>query len=124
MSKTPEVSIEQFFTADAANEGRILHLTNPDGSDSGQWLRLAGLDSDFYEDAVIDNRQALRSEDKQVTKTANRKIYAACILEWSFSTPLTQGNKEKLLEQSPPVRRQIMRFIDDTEGFYAAKPTP
>lgn len=118
-------SVNRFFTRSAANEGRILQLTEPDGTPSTDWIRVAGVDSDAYEIAVASERNGFASDDVEQIREKTKKLYAKLILEWSFADlPCTLENAVMLLTEAPQIRRQLINFVNDEKSFFSARQVP
>lgn len=113
-------SHERFFTLSQANTGKILKLKELDGSDSPDWMRVAGVDSDLYEDRATAEREHLMSDDVKVLKGCTMRLYASLVLEWSFDLPCTFENVLEVFKQAPNLRRQVIRFVDDRKDFFNA----
>jgi len=117
-------NIERFYTLDQSNAGKILYLEELDGTLSTDWVRVLGADSDQYEDALTKERNALSSDNPSEVKDASRRLYASLVVEWSFDLPCTPENVGKLFANSPFVRRQVIRFVDDRRSFFKAPAKP
>ncbi|GAA4652083.1 hypothetical protein GCM10023116_43670 [Kistimonas scapharcae] len=63
---------EDFYTKPAHNEGRRLPLFLPDGTDSGEWLEVVGIDSDAFQAAMTETRRQLLASDIAIS-TAKAK---------------------------------------------------
>jgi hypothetical protein len=127
----------QFFTRQKANEGIIMPLELPDGTPSGHWLRVRGVDSDAFQEADSrGRRRALQiaqiDDEKERDRQAREmrlETLACLVTEWSFPIPLTEENVINLLREAP----QIAKGVDVTAYrrglFFAASskgssPTP
>lgn len=116
--------LSRFYTLEQSNTGKVLYLTELDGTKSEDWLRVAGADSDLYEDGLTAEREELSSDDVKRVKAASVRLYASLVLEWSFDLPCTKENVLELFMNSPFVRRQVIRFVDERQDFFAAAAKP
>ncbi len=128
--------MEEFFTKDKANEGKVLPLYNPEtGEKSQHWLKVLGVDSDAYfkaETAMQRAMPGIQAEAKgldgaeaQLTFVADkqkewkRKIVAAVIADWSFDKPCNEEEKIDFLTKAPQIVTAVDGFISDRRLFFS-----
>jgi len=124
------MAFSDFFTKPASEAGVKIPLPLPDGSESSEWVLVAGMESDRYRQAnAIAEREALsipsdvdhadRVEAMYVTST---RLIASLIIEWSFKKELSLSSATELLDNAPYIRDLINRSAADRAAFVKKKP--
>lgn len=113
---------DAFDVGGKINDGVQLDLTLPDGSPSGQWIKVRNFRCDAYRKKLADI-QAKRAEHGPAgadeAKADRIALLAALISAWSFKTPLTLGSAAEFLERAQLVPEQIDRLCVDDARFFA-----
>lgn len=125
------MSMEQFFTRDKANEGKKLSLLMPDGSKSGEWIKIRSLDSDAYQKAILKRqRLALKLADlddedalDDLSQKAGIDVLVSLVADWSFEEPCSEENVRKLLLNAPQIKDAIDVAAHKRAFFYAPSST-
>ena len=121
--------MKEFFTRQAANEGVKLPLQHPDGTPSGHWLQVRGIDSDSFRRAETKGKQRvmelLSVKDDHLREEEIEKAEVECIASlvagWSFPQPLTQEEVVLFLTEAPQIREQVNSFAARRAAFFAKK---
>jgi len=103
------------------NDGVKLDLTLPDGSPSGQWIKVRNFRSDAYREALaaLQAKHAEKGRPSAAEAKADRlNLLATLISEWSFKTPLTKENAVAFLGKAMLVPEQIDRLCVDDSRFF------
>lgn len=120
------MSMKDFFTRDAANEGIELPLYLP-GTDtpSGEWIRIRGSDSDEFRLAEVQSKRALRRiiEDKlQDSDLAHqeemRKLISSLVISWSFPEECTRQNVIDFFRNAPQIQDAVNQVAAKRSLFF------
>lgn len=114
--KATGTGMDAFFTRSIANEGVELPLYRPDGSKSEHWVRIRGVDSDYFRTADAESRRdAFRiaqiddlTARAEAIDESKRNLVAALVISWSFDRPCTPMEVSAFFREAP----QIMDAID------------
>lgn len=119
------MSMEQFFTRDAANEGIEVPLSTPDGKNSDHWLKVLGADSDAFKNAEIRSKRDavalldIDSADKKAEfmRDLERRTVASLIVDWSFDMECSPENVIEFLKQAPQIQEVVNRLAGKRSLF-------
>ena len=120
------MSMKDFFTRDAANEGIELPLYLPGtNTPSGEWIRIRGVDSDEFRVAEVQSKRALRNiiEDSTVApekahQQAMTKLIASLVISWSFPEECTRENVVEFLVNAPQIEDAINQVAAKRALFF------
>lgn len=118
--------MEAFFTRGPANAGRRLPLVLPDGTDTGEWLHVLGVDSDAFQAAQAEMQRAglriaeLADEGARFTAFQEEKLnmVARLVSSWSFPQECTFENVRHFLREAPQVTKAIDNIASNRRLFY------
>lgn len=118
--------MEEFFTADAAEEGVKLPLQTPDGKETNHWLVVRGIDSDVFREAESTaKRKAMQlGDDKDRDRKYNEiqnHVIASLIKDWSFDMPCNKKNKMEFLKKAPQIGEVVNRFAGNRGVFFKTR---
>ena len=128
------VSMEEFFTKDAANEGVEIPLYLPTGDKSEHTITIYGVDSDeFYRALQIEKRKLsgieiaankLEGEDRleyinDKQRESEYTVLGYLIKDWTFEMECTMENKIRFVKNAPQIGEQINRISGDRKLFLA-----
>jgi hypothetical protein len=121
--------MEQFFTADDANDGEKLPLFAPDGKATDHWLLIRGIDSDAYRLAhtrVLQNARKMKATDdeEEIAKRTNEGLFdlaVSLVGGWSFEQECTRQNVADFLRKAPQVIEPINEFAGNRTLFFVRK---
>lgn len=121
--------MDQFFTADAANEGVKLPLTNATGGETDHYLVVLGVDSDVFRRADAKAKRdafrlaAIEDEEERITAVtkAQTELVACLVSDWSFDQECTHENVVAFLNKAPQIAAQIDTVAGDRRLFFALK---
>lgn len=124
MNKT---TLEDFFTADKAEEGRKLPLYLPDGTKTDHWMLVRGIDSASFKRAEAKaKREGAKlagegdADDKiETINELQRKCVASLVADWSFDIPCTEEEIVKLFEKAPQIEDAVNTFAARRTLFFA-----
>jgi hypothetical protein len=134
------MSSKDYYTRDRANEGATLHLETPEGENKGDWIKVAGIDSDHFRRAKADHNRRMvaiagmgseAKSEKEKAEAASAKraaieascisLTAALILDWSFKDEEpTLAAVENLLTKAPQLVSAIDEFAGNRHRFFAS----
>lgn len=108
-------SMTDYFTREAANAGIKCPLTLPDGTDTGDWLHILGVDSDYFrkKEAWAQRRlmqhATIEDDDKRAEAVENDRlvVLASLVSSWSFDEECTEANKVKLFKEAPKLAELV-----------------
>lgn len=117
---------EDFYTVPKANAGVKFPLTLEDGSDSGHWLLIRGIDSDAFRKSRMNAARAIRDLPEDATEQARADAMDEAILEnlsalvagWSFDEELTPEAVRDFLKNAPHIASAIDRAAADRSRFF------
>jgi len=128
--------MEQFFTAEAANQGIKVPLVDPAGNRTEHWLQIYGVDSDHFRIADARAKRALAKtaslpEDERdlAVRDLVRALTAELVFAWSFPQECTHANVVEFFRKAPQVQESV-DFFASRRAFFTAKsssnfsPTP
>lgn len=123
---------EDFYTRPKSEAGVRLPLLRPDGTDSGEWLCIAGPDSDAYRQAMADllRRTAELGESAGMADFEDRQkailldTRAALVIGWSFGKPASHEAVREFLANCPGVAADIEDVAADRSRFFGPASTP
>lgn len=128
---TTTKSYADFITRPQANEGIKIDLMLPTGEKSEHWLLVAGVDSDIYRKgkaglmrlALKQGKEKSEDESKENEEynEAIQRLYASCILDWSFSEGASIDEKVSLLADAPQLRDRLEDVIYSRSLFAKKK---
>ena len=123
-----EISIKDFFTREAANEGIEIPLSLPDGTKTDHWIRIRSVDSDEFRKRDMDLRRELfantKSEASQIDKKVEMfkpRLLASLICGWSFDLELSEENKIQLIIEAPQIADKIDSLCEKRALFVKKK---
>lgn len=112
--------MKKFFTKQMSNEGVEVGLPLPDGSDSGNWVKILGVDSDHFRQKeresmrnIVKKRKDLASDKddnpelQKYYEAEKTKLVASLIVDWNLEEELTLDNAIELLSNAPYLEKHI-----------------
>lgn len=117
--------MEKFFTRGVAQEGRKVPLEFPDGSESPHWIRLRGIDSDAYTEALALERKTILEANESgevgdaVVSASRTRLIARLVAGWSFSDDPSLEDIVAFLEEAPQIRERLNELAADRKYFFA-----
>lgn len=137
MSQKSTVTVESFYTREAANQGIKVPLTLPDGSPTEHYLLVLGIDSDIGQrarstfqrtgiDLLMEFKKTPPSESEEeayyVKEAQHQKQYlASFIKDWSFEEECSTQNKILLLTEAPAIKETLDKTILDRHLFLGSR---
>jgi len=123
------MTMEQFFTAQAAEEGVEIPLYLPTGEKSEFFIRIRGIDSEKFRIAEAHSKRAAVTiaaidNDDQRTKTllaARVKLAASLVISWNLPDECSQANVEKLFTNAPQILEMVDRIASQRSLFFSRK---
>lgn len=120
------MNANRFYSKEAANAGKRVALTEPNGTKTDEWVLVAGRDSDAYRKSEADYRKKIteavaKGEEMPEDGDALLNRTVACVLGWSLDEECTPGNVRELLVNAPYIRDEIDTVIFSRERFFAAE---
>lgn len=113
--------MEQFFTAKLHSKAQKLHLSDPFGEITDQYLMIIGPQSEAVRKADQQARLKIVYADDadrdKALKEAKLEITAAMIESWSFDEEPTTENKINFLEEAPQIADSVDLFGSNHENF-------
>ena len=127
--------ISLFSTRSPANAGAVLELKDVNGNTSEHTLTILGTDSDAFQEAQFNSKQAIiamMKDDKEATfkeaTTMARELVASLVSGWTFvdadgkPLPCTKANVVAFLKEAPQIQEQIDSVATDRKLFTTGKP--
>ena len=137
---------EDFYTKPACNVAQRLPLYLPDGTDSGEWIEVYGIDSDAYDAAKKETQRQLLAVDVEISqlekKMADRNLNnaitelqklsddrkriiegrvlatrAAIVSGWSFKKECTHEAVIELMKNAPLIADEVDRYATNRMNF-------
>jgi hypothetical protein len=125
------MSAKDFYTRDAANEGKKVELTYPDGRPSGFHLVVRSQWSDEFQVAKAKALQYVASlvgrqevDIKQIAKEQELHCAVALIAGWNFPEEFTPENVLEFLRNAPQVRDRVSKLAGSDRSFFKSGSTP
>lgn len=119
------MNAKRFYSREAANAGKRVALTEPNGKPTDEWILVAGRDSDAYRKSEADYRKKIADAVANGDAVPNdgdalldRTI--ACVIGWSLEDELTPENVKDLLVNAPYIRDEIDAVIYSRARFFGA----
>ncbi len=120
--------MEQFFTADKAEEGVEFPLSAPDGSETDHYLMVRGLDSDTFKTEQIKSRRKINDLAAGGAKLTEQQMIdsrlelLSCLISgWSFDEACTRENVLTFLKKAPQIADSVDELSANRRVFYAKK---
>jgi hypothetical protein len=119
-----------FYTVPKSEAGIRVPLSNPDGSDSGEWLLIVGPDSKAYAKAASELNRAVAAfpEDPVERATADGAAYvdylANLVIGWSFEDDFNEAALRAFLKNSPGIAMQVHAIATDRSRFFGPASLP
>jgi hypothetical protein len=115
-----------FYTAPRSEAGVEIPLLLPDGTDSGEWLRVYGPDSRAYVRAQtrlhrrLGELGALKDEDAAdaLALAILTEFRVALVIAWSFEESFTPEAVAEFLKKAPRVADQLTAAAGDVKRFF------
>ena len=119
------MNAKRFYSKEAANAGKRVALTEPNGKPTDEWILVAGRDSDAYRKSEADYRKKIADavasgEALPDDSDALLARSVACVIGWSLEDELTPENVKSLLLNAPYIRDEIDTVIFSRERFFGA----
>jgi hypothetical protein len=134
----PRKPREDFFMRERANEGVVLHLRTPDGEETGEWLRVVGIDSDVFAKARVDSnrrvvdiiqafsyegddpkeKEAAQERRKEALRQEERRLGASLVSAWSWDDPPTPESVYQLFTEAPQIYREVDELSCKRAAFF------
>lgn len=111
--------LEEFYTRKLSDEGIKFPLEAPDGTQSDEWLIVAGVESARYEKAYVDTMKAT-VKGADLTEQSNI-LLASLVIDWSFEEPCIVDNVVVFLMNVPYIKIDLDRFVADRTNFLKKK---
>ena len=129
------VGMEAFMTRQRANDGQRLPLYTPEGTETGHFLTVRGIDSDEFQKArarqtrIIAEIAALPEDEREERAlAATVDLLAVLVKDWSFSDPdlmpsgttyaCTPENVSQFLREAPQIRERIDALVSQRRVFF------
>lgn len=118
------MSMERFFTREAATAGKRIPLRTPDGKLTEEWLQVRSRLCDAFVAAQREAVQLVAATDEAkrigVAHDAKIKVLSVLVCGWSFDKECTQEAVIAFLREAPQIAEQINSFAGDDEAFFAS----
>jgi len=119
--------MEEFFTRQRANEGKVLPLYLPSGEKSEHTITVLGVDSDKFKKSEVQMKRAALELDKTLDEEMRSeeieklriKLIASIVVDWTFEQPCNEPNVVKLLTEAPQITEAINQFAANRRAFFA-----
>lgn len=131
-SEAPKVfKLSDFFTREKAEVGAVVPLELPDGTETGQWVRVVGNESDRFHRAKA-KAEKMAFDIAKISDEAERQsaidaqmvsILVACVMDWSLDEPCNTENVTQMLVEAPYIRRLIDRAVGNRALFFGNSST-
>ena len=129
------MSIEDFYTADEADEGIKLPLYDKYGNETDEWLMVRGMDSEAFRNAKLDaDRKSLMlvSEDDDIKRRTEilqikKELTAVLVIGWSdgfhdsFGEVPTVESVCKFFDKAPQIMDRIDQVAGNRRLFFSMK---
>lgn len=121
--------MNEFHTRKVANEGVQVPLYRPDGTLSDHWIKIRGIDSDYFRRSEAKaKRKAIEltliddeDERAEAVRDTELECIASLISAWSFPQVLTIAEAVKFLREAPQIADMINRFAARRAEFFVKK---
>jgi len=119
------MNAKRFYSKEAANAGKRVALTEPNGKPTDEWILVAGQDSDAYRKSELAYRKKIADavatgEEMPDSGEALLDRTVACVLGWSLEDELTPESVKDLLNNAPYIRDLLEGVIFSRERFFGA----
>lgn len=129
--QTAKYSIEDYITAQRAQDAVQMFLTLPDGTKTTDYLLVVGTESAEFRSAKYAQEQRafeiskMDSMEKRMeaVEDARINVLASCIKGWSFDVPFNEKEAKKLLKGAPYLADAVDVFISRRAHFFAKPST-
>tara|TARA_A200000159_G_scaffold162979_1_gene188066 strand:- start:20659 stop:21087 length:429 start_codon:yes stop_codon:yes gene_type:complete len=127
--KAVDVGFESFNIVKKSEAGVKMPLYLPDGKKTTSWLKLRGVNSPSFEEAVsVADREQVellgkeskleQNEIDNARREITRKMLAALVVDWSDKkTPCTEKNVCEFFKGAPQIQRQVDTFATEDKHF-------
>lgn len=132
MAEQPRLfNIEDYKTAQRAQDAVKMYLVLPDGTRTDDYLMLVGTESSEFRGAkYVQEQRALEiarkdtiEERMAAVEDARISVLAACIKGWSFDVPFSGAAAKELLAGAPYLADTVDTFISRRANFFAKPST-
>lgn len=129
--QTAKYSIEDYKTAQRAQDAVQMFLTLPDGTKTTDYLLVVGTESSEFRSAKYAQEQRafeiskLESMEARMDAVEDARItvLASCVKGWSFDVPFTPEAAKDLLKGAPYLADAVDVFISRRAHFFAKPST-
>lgn len=129
--QTAKYSIEDYKTAQRAQDAVQMFLTLPDGTKTTDYLLVVGTESSEFRSAKYAQEQRafeiskLESMEQRMDAVEDARItvLASCVKGWSFDVPFTPEAAKDLLKGAPYLADAVDVFISRRAHFFAKPST-
>lgn len=129
--QTAKYSIEDYKTAQRAQNAVQMFLTLPDGTKTTDYLLVVGTESSEFRSAKYAQEQRafeiskLESMEQRMDAVEDARItvLASCVKGWSFDVPFTPEAAKDLLKGAPYLADAVDVFISRRAHFFAKPST-
>lgn len=120
------MNAKRFYSKEAANAGKRVALTEPNGKKTDEWILVAGQDSDAYRKSEAEYRKKIteavaKGEEMPEDGNALLNRTVACVIGWSLDDECSPENVRELFENAPYIRDLVETTIFSRERFFAAE---
>lgn len=110
---------KDFYTRPESDKGVKFHLVGPDGTQSDEWLLVAGAESLRYEKTHRDTVKAIIAGSDSLEQ--GNILLAALIIDWSFEDECTSEIVLDFLQNAPYIKVDLDRFVVNRANFLKKK---
>lgn len=129
--QTAKYGLEDYMTAQRAQDAVQMFLTLPDGTKTTDFLLVVGTESSEFRTAkYVQEQRALEiarkdtiEERMAAVEDARISVLAACIKGWSFDVPFSGAAAKELLAGAPYLADTVDTFISRRANFFAKPST-
>lgn len=119
--------MEEFFTRQKANEGKVLPLYLPSGEKSKHTITVLGIDSDTFKRAdakmrreVLELPNTLTEEERaEKIEELRIRLIAHVVANWTFEQECNETNVVKLFKEAPQICEAVNQFAGNRRAFFA-----
>lgn len=131
MTTTRKFSIDDYKTAQRAQEAVKMFLVLPDGTPTEDYLLVVGTESKEFRASRYEQEQrgvsiaALETAEQRrnAIDDARYNVLASCIRGWSFDVPFSFDAAKELIAGAPYLADAVDTFISRRSHFFAKPST-
>lgn len=110
---------KDFHTRSESDKGVKFLLESPDGTQSDEWLLVAGVESIRYEKAHRDTIKATLNGSDSLEQ--GNILLSALVIDWSFEDECTPEIVLDFLQNAPYIKAALDRFAINRANFLKKK---